>query len=153
MLENVRPKITFVTPGKVFNIDRIGIQINNKPNYVITKGSKSVHALISGEMIENITEIVLCIAGQFPPHVLIVKVVNKNQEFSDDLHPGSDMYMNRKSWYISTGFPSAYRASPQTHVRGKAFLLLDGHRARCSLHETAVENNVTTIRLSHSART
>lgn len=61
--------------------------------------------------------------------------------------------MNRKSSYIKTGLPSAHTASPQTQVVGKAFLLLDGHRAHCSLHETAVAYNVTIIRLSHSART
>jgi hypothetical protein len=37
---------------------------------------------------------------------------------------------------------------------GKAFLLLNGHRAHCSLFETAAENNVAIVLLpSHSART
>ena len=37
------------TPGNVFKIDEIGIQLNNKPDAIITqKGSTSVHDLTSG---------------------------------------------------------------------------------------------------------
>jgi len=43
-------------------------------------------------------------AGQFLLTVLISKDVSKKQEFGDGLPPGSDVYMNRKSSYISTGF-------------------------------------------------
>ena len=34
--------------------------------------------------------------------VLIFKDVNKTQQFADGLPPGSEVYMNRKSSYIST---------------------------------------------------
>jgi hypothetical protein len=41
-------------------------------------------------------------AGQFLPSVLILKGVNKKQEIADGLTPRSDVYMNRKTSYIST---------------------------------------------------
>jgi hypothetical protein len=65
------------TPGNICNIDESGMQINNKPDAVITdKGSKNIHVLTSGEKSENVTVIACCnAAGQFLLPVVIFKGV------------------------------------------------------------------------------
>jgi hypothetical protein len=53
--------------------------------------------------VKNITVITCCnAASQFLPPVIIVKDVDKNQEFSDGLPQGSIVYMKRKSSYFGT---------------------------------------------------
>ena len=42
------------------------------------------------------------VAGQFVPPVLIFKSVSRKQEFGEGLPKGSELYMNRKSPYITT---------------------------------------------------
>jgi len=92
------------TRGNFFNIDENDIQINKKLGSVIAeKGSKDFHVLTVGEKSENITVTVSCnTVGQFMSPVLTFKYVYERQEFGDTLSPGSDVYMNRKSSYIST---------------------------------------------------
>jgi hypothetical protein len=67
-------------PGNIFNVDETGLQLNNKPGYVVTKtGSKDVNLLTSVEKGENISVTACCIAkGHFLPSVCILKCVNKN---------------------------------------------------------------------------
>jgi hypothetical protein len=93
--------------------------------------------------------------------VLIFKDVNKTQEFADGLPPGSEVYMDRKSSYISTD--SFVKWFIEHFLKNKAsdkvILLLDGHRAHFSsplLLQTAVEITLLsfgyqlTVRIPHS---
>jgi hypothetical protein len=90
----------------IFNIDKSGIHIYNKPDSVMTdKSAKNFRCLTSGGKIENITVMACCnAAGQYLPSVLIFKDANKKGEFRGGLHPILDVCMNRKSSYISTDF-------------------------------------------------
>jgi len=92
------------TPGNIFDVDEIGIKINNKPDSAITeKGSKNVHDLTTGEKSDNIIVIACCnSAGQFVPSVLRFKCVSKKQEFGESLPRVSDVYVKWKSPYITT---------------------------------------------------
>lgn len=63
------------------------------------------------------------------------------------IHPGPDMYMNRKSSYINTHlFSKSFREQFLKHnTSGKVTLLSDGRRAQCSfpfLLQTTVENKL-----------
>jgi hypothetical protein len=74
------------------------------------------------------------------------------QQFGDGLQPGSDVYMNRKSSYISTDLFITWITQYFLKHKdsGKAILLIDCHIAYCSyplLLHTAVASNSTTIRL------
>ena len=70
---------------------------------ITEKCSKNVNVLTSAEKIETVVVIACCNpASQFLPDVIIFKSIYKKQEFTDGLTPGSDMYMNRRSSYIST---------------------------------------------------
>ena len=68
------------------------------------------------------------------PPFIIFSDVNKKQEFDGDLPTGSDVYMKRKSSYISTElFISWFTEHFLKHkALEKVILLLDGHRAHCS---------------------
>jgi hypothetical protein len=70
MLENITTEISLSdTPGNIFNIDKSGIQINEKPASVITeKVSKCVCVLTPGEENEN----VLVIACAENENVLVI---------------------------------------------------------------------------------
>ena len=47
--------------GNIFNIDKSGMQVNNKPDPVIRENRfKYVHVYISGEKSENVTVIACC---------------------------------------------------------------------------------------------
>jgi hypothetical protein len=72
-------------------------------------------------------------AGQFLLTVLISKDGSKKQEFGDGLPPEGDVYMNRKSSYISTAlFIKWFREHiVKQKASGKVILPLDGHRADC----------------------
>ena len=73
------------TPGNTFNIDKCGIQINNKPDSVVKEnGSEYVHVVKAGEKNENIRVVACCnAAGRFLPPVLITWYFNKEQNFGD----------------------------------------------------------------------
>lgn len=67
-------------PSNVFNMDETGLQLNNKPGYVIAeKGSKNVAAVTSAEKGETITIISCCNAeGFYLPPACIFKGKNKS---------------------------------------------------------------------------
>lgn len=70
VLENVLTEYQlFEKPGNIFNIDESGLQLNNKPGYVIAeKGSKTVSNITSGEKGETISIVACCSAeGVFLP--------------------------------------------------------------------------------------
>lgn len=132
-------------PGKIFNIDETGIQINNKPGKVIaSKGAKDVYSLTSSEKGENVSLIACCNAeGSFLPPVLIFKGKNKKPEFADGLPPGSDVFMNPKSSYINSDL---FLRWFQEHFlpkksSGKALLILDDH--------TSHSNNIELFETRH----
>lgn len=136
-------------PSKIFNMDESGLKLNNEPGEVITrKGSKDVHILTAKERGENVTVIGCCSAdGKYIPPVLIFKGVYKKPEFSDGLPPGSDVYMNKKSSYISTElFLQWLKTQFIPHKPlGKVMLILDGHSTHCKsieVLETAIENDI-----------
>ncbi|CAH2091298.1 unnamed protein product [Euphydryas editha] len=145
-------------PGKIYNVDESGIQVNNKAGRVLaTKGAKEVYTITSSEKGENVTVIACCSAeGQFLPPVLIFKGKNKKPEFTEGLPPGSDVYMNQKSSYINSDlfykwFTEHFLPKKGT---GKALLLLDGHGSHSNsigLLEAAAANDVILLCLpSHT---
>jgi hypothetical protein len=78
--------------------------------------------------------------------------VNRKEDFGDGLPPGSDVYVNRISSYISTElYIKWFTENFLKHgASGKVILLSAGHRSHCSssvLLQTAVQNNVTIVRL------
>lgn len=76
-------------------MDETGLQLNNRPGYVLAeKGSKSVFSVTSGERGETITVLACCNAeGIFLPPVCIMKGKNKKPEFEDGMPPGSVVYV------------------------------------------------------------
>lgn len=86
------------------------------------------------------------------PPALIFKHVNNKQEFGDDLLLWSDVYMNRKSSFISTDLfiSVVHRTPPQIQTFREAYSTFRLHRTHCSsplLFQTAVGNKVANIRL------
>jgi hypothetical protein len=114
------------TPGNIFNADVSGIQINQIPDSVNAENwSKYVQVLTSGEEIERLTVIVCSnVTGQFLLYAIMFKVLNKKQEFLDELHPWSDLYVNRKSSAVST---SMYGRDAAKSVLFVALYLGDFH--------------------------
>lgn len=148
------------TPGKIFNMDETGYQINNEAGTVIaTKGAKNVHTLISSERGENVSIIACCSAdGTFLPPVVIFKGVREKKEFSDGLPPGSKVFMNQKSSYITSDlfFKWLKEHFVPKKPPGRVILILDGHAShRNSLQMLgfAEENEITLICLpSHTTQ-
>ncbi|KAK9744496.1 hypothetical protein QE152_g7691 [Popillia japonica] len=91
-------------PGRIYNMDEPGQQVNNKSGQVVaTKGSKDVYTVTSSEKGENVTVAAYCNAeGSFLPPLLILKGTYKKLEFMNGLPPRSDIFMNKKSSYITT---------------------------------------------------
>jgi hypothetical protein len=144
----------------VYNMDETGLQLNNKPGFVIArKGSKNVAAVTSAEKGETITVITCCNAeGYFLPPACIFKGKNKKSEFEDGMPPGSVVYMNQKSAYIST---SLFLTWLKTHFlprkpAGKVILILDGHWTHCNsveMLEFADEHDIILLCLpSHTTQ-
>jgi hypothetical protein len=141
-------------------MDETGLQLNNKPGFVIAqKGSKNVAAITSAEKGETITVITCCNAeGYFLPPACIFKGKNKKSEFEDGMPPGSVVYMNQKSAYIST---SLFITWLKTHFlprkpAGKVILILDGHSTHCNsveMLEFADEHDIILLCLpSHTTQ-
>lgn len=159
LLENIlRKNKLFDRPFMIFNVDESGLQANNKPGTVIAvKGSKNVHNLTSGEKGETVSIIACCSAsGQFLPPTLIYKGVYKKPEFEYGLPPGSTVFMNPKSSYISADLFSKWFNEVFLVLKppGNSVLILDGHASHCSspeLLQTAVNNEVALVCLpSHT---
>ncbi|XP_074033050.1 uncharacterized protein isoform X1 [Leptinotarsa decemlineata] len=133
-------------------MDETGLQLNNKPGYVIAKkGSKNVAALTSSEKGETVTVLSCSNAeGAFLPPCLIFKGKNKKQEFEDGMPPGSKLYMNAKSAYVNTDI---FLDWLKTHFvprkpQGPVVLFLDGHSCHCNsveMLEYAEANDITLL--------
>ncbi|XP_030749386.1 uncharacterized protein LOC115877377 [Sitophilus oryzae] len=140
LLQNVLEEADIMgKPGHLFNMDETGLQLNNKPGYVIAKkGSKNVAAITSSEKGETITIISCCNAeGFFLPPACIFKGQNKKKEFEDGMPPGSVVYMNKKSAYISTELMFTWLKNHfvPRKPEGKVILMLDGHASHCNSPE------------------
>lgn len=147
-------------PGKIYNVDETGIQINNKPGKVIaSKGAKDIYSLTSAEKGENVS-LISCVnaEGYFLPPVLIFKGKNTKDEFCDGLPPGSSVFMNPKSSYINSDlfikwFKECFLPKK---TPGKGLLILDGHASHCNaieLLDLAVANEVILLCLpSHTTQ-
>ncbi|KAB0804910.1 hypothetical protein PPYR_01880 [Photinus pyralis] len=132
LLEKTLLEHNLINSGnKIFNMDESGIQLNNKPRKVIaTKGSKDVHVLTSVEKGEHVT-LIACNNGEgvFMPPVLILKGTRKNPDFMEGLPTGSEIYMNKKSSYITSELFMKWLTEHFVPRKGegKVVLILDGH--------------------------
>lgn len=120
-------------PGRIYNMDETGVQLNNKPGKVIaTKGKRAVHSITKGE---TMTVIGCCNAiGNFLPPVIIIKGVNKKSDFEEGLPPGSQIFMNRKLAYINSELFHKWLTEHfiPNKPNGKVLLILDGHSSHSS---------------------
>jgi len=126
------------TPGNICNIYESGIQINNKPDSVITdKGSKNVHVLTSGEKIKNVTVIACCNAAkQFLPPFLIFKGVKDGLPSSVRCLHKPEIVEHEHG--LTLCFTEHFF---KNKTSGNFILPSDGHRAYCNsplLLKTAV---------------
>ncbi|XP_023312222.1 CENP-B homolog protein 2-like [Anoplophora glabripennis] len=147
-------------PSNIFNIDETGLQLNNRPEYVVDeKGSKNVTAVTSGEKGETISVIVCCNAeGMFIPPTCIFKGKNKKNEYEDGMPAGSVVVMSEKSAYVNTTifFDWIKAQFVPRKPDGPVVLILDGHSSHVSsveLLEYAEQNNITLLCLqSHTTQ-
>lgn len=148
-----------LAPNCIFNMDETGLQLNNRPGYVLAKkGSKAVSTITSTEKGETITVIACCNAeGTFLPPVCIMKGKNKKSEFEDGMPPGAKLFMSEKSAYITSAI---FLQWLKTHfvprkLAGKVLLLLDGHSTHCNsveMLEYANQNNIILLSMpSHTS--
>lgn len=129
----------YTKPGHVFNMDETGCHLTNDPGIVVaTKGAKNVNSLTCAERGENIS-VIACInaEGVALPPALIFKGVRENSALSVGLPPGSQIYMNRKSSYISADIFCRWMKEHffPRKPPGKVLLILDGHGS----HESSIE--------------
>lgn len=147
-------------PSNIFNMDETGLQLNNRPEYVVAeKGSKNVAAITSGEKGETISVIVCCNAeGMFIPPTCIFKGKYKKNEYEDEMPPGSVVIMSEKSAYVNTKifFDWIKNQFVPRKPDGPVIIILDGHSSHVSsieLLEYAEQNNVTLLCLpSHTTQ-
>ena len=133
------------THGNIFFFWQKWLTINNKPDSVIAeKGVCKCSCFNTGRKQWKYHRVIACCnaAGQFllpPSPVIIFEVVNKKQKIGDGLPTGLDVYLYRKSSYISTDL--FIKWFKERFLKNKTsrnvILLLDGHRTHCSSHFTA----------------
>ncbi|XP_044764486.1 MFS-type transporter clz9-like [Coccinella septempunctata] len=136
-------------PGNIVNVDESGLQLNNRPGYVLAaKGSKSVPAITSGEKGETISVIACCNGeGMFLPPACVLKGKNEKAEYKDGMLPGSIIFMSQKSAYVTTDIFHLWLRNHFAPRKpdGTVVLILDGHSSHCSSVETlefAEDNNI-----------
>lgn len=146
-------------PSHIFNMDETGVQLNNRPGYVLAaKGSKAVSTVTSTEKGETITVLACCSAeGTFLPPACIMKGKNKKAEFDDGMPPGSKIFMSQKSAYITSAIFLDWlkiHFVPRKPL-GKVLLLLDGHSTHCNsveMLEYAEQNDIVLLSMpSHTS--
>jgi hypothetical protein len=88
----------------IFSVDECSIQLIKKPgNILAKKGVRGVHVLTSRTRQGNVTVLTCWNAeGQFLSPVDICKGINTKQASGDGLPPGSKLYVEPKSSYISS---------------------------------------------------
>ncbi|XP_018365006.1 PREDICTED: uncharacterized protein LOC108762485 [Trachymyrmex cornetzi] len=139
-------------PQNLSNCDESGIQLINAPGKVLApKGAKVVNQITSKEKGETVSLLACCTAeGRFLPPTLILKGKNIKREFEDGLPPGSKVFMNKKSAYISTELFLKWFNEEflLRKAAGKNILILDGHCSHCTsieLLECAEKNDVSLL--------
>lgn len=147
----------FDQPGRLFNMDETGLQLNNSPIHVIaTKGSKLVPSITSAERGETITLIACCNAeGNFLRPSCIMKGKYKKLDYESSLPPSGSLYMSQKSAYINADIFLDWLKTMflPRKPEGKVLLLVDGHSSHCSIEalEFAESNDVILLSLpSHT---
>lgn len=145
-------------PGNIYNVDESGLQLNNKPGYVVAaKGSKSVPNITSGERGETISVIACCNGeGVFLPPACIFKGKNEKPEYKDGMPNGSVVFMSQKSAYVNSHIFFLWLKNHfyPRKAQGTVLLLLDGHSSHCQSVETlefAEDNDIILLCLpSHT---
>lgn len=129
----------FNKPGHIFNMDETGLQLNNRPGIVLAeKGSRNVCSVTSTERGETITLITCCNAeGNFLPPACVMKGKLKKNEYTDNMPPGSKLYMSQKSAYVNSVIFLEWLTGHflPRKPEGKVLLILDGHAS----HSSSVE--------------
>ncbi|CAH1989114.1 unnamed protein product [Acanthoscelides obtectus] len=146
--------------ARIYNVDKTGLQMNNKPGFVIAqRGSKNVSAVTSAEKGETISVITSCNAeGSFIPPTCIFKGKNQKPEFADGMPPGSLVFMSEKSAYVNNVLFLRWLKEQFVPRKppGYVMLILDGHSSHCSSVETleyASENEIIFVCLpSHTTQ-
>lgn len=118
-------------PRNIYNVDESGLQLNNKPGYVVAaKGSKSVANIVAEEKGETITIIACCNAkGTFLSPTCVFKGKNEKSEWKDGMPPGSVIYMFQESAYIASDIFYLWLKDHLVprKAEGTVVLILDGH--------------------------
>lgn len=148
----------FDKPGHIFNMDESGLQLNTRPGIVLAaKGSKNVSNITSTERGETITIIACCNAeGNFLPPACVMKGKIKKAEYTDNMPPGSVLYMSQKSAYVNSNIFLEWLKNHflPRKPEGKVLLILDGHASHSSsveMLEFANEKNIQLLCLpSHT---
>lgn len=140
---------------KIYNVDEIGLQLNNNVDRVVaTKGSRTScnFSRKGGNCV-----IVCCNAeGNFLPPYCIFKGQRKRSEFEDGLPPGSRVEMGETSTYVNCQLFLAWLKDHFVPCKqdGKVLLILHGHSSYCSditVLDFAAENDIILLYLpSHN---
>ncbi|KAG5876366.1 hypothetical protein JTB14_024969 [Gonioctena quinquepunctata] len=91
-------------PSHIHNMNETGIQLNNKPEYVIAgKGSKNIAAITKSEKVEIVTVICCRIAeGTFYLLFVFLRERTIKQKFEVGIPTGSKVTRNVESAYVNT---------------------------------------------------
>jgi hypothetical protein len=83
--------------GNNFNVDETGLQLNNKPRYVLAKrGPKDLHLLKYVQKGETMSVITCCSAeGHFLPAVSILNVLKRNKSLKRACNRASPLLRQR----------------------------------------------------------
>lgn len=145
-------------PGRIYNMDESGLQLNNEPTEVIAaKGSKDVHAVKATERGETVTVVGCCNAeGTFLPPYCIFKGLKKQKVWEERMPPGSAITMRKESAYMSADLFMDWMVNHfiPRKPQGQCLLILDGHSSHVNsskMLQAAVENDIILLCLpSHS---
>ncbi|CAH1984760.1 unnamed protein product [Acanthoscelides obtectus] len=91
LLENTLIEYNLINkPARIYNVEETGLQMNNKPGFVIAQRGSKNSAVTSAEKGETISVITSCnTEGSFIPPTCIFKGKNQKPEFADGMPPGS----------------------------------------------------------------
>lgn len=132
LLTDVVQKYQF-SPGKMYNVDEVGITVNPKGHsrIVALKGRRQVGTITPAERCETITaEICFSAVGVYMPPMLIFPRKRMRQEFLVGLPPGSWVEVHETGWIQKESFLSWFRnfvAFSGASKESPVLLLLDGH--------------------------
>jgi hypothetical protein len=139
----------FGDPARVHNADESGLQLNNRPQKIVSmKGKKNVMSVTAKEKGE-IGTVVACVSatGVFMTPYVIFKGKNLGQEFRDGMPPGAAVSMSKLRYITVEIFHDfiKYFVSLKPQGNKQNILLLDGHSTQESDPDTLqyiLDNNV-----------